>query len=288
MAPTSTRRVVDPAAAAKERFDRLHGAELLAQVPTSPGVYRWLAEDGSVLYVGKAKNLRRRLSQYRAARRTKKGRKMWRLVGLAARVEWTALGSELEACLEEVRLIQALRPPENVASAFEFLYPMIGVSPRAAHARLCLTTLPDRFPEYAMHGAYRSRETTGAAFFALMRLLEFVAHTLPRRELGEEADVEHSYVFGFRRLGAAWVARVEAFLRGDDPGLMAELSLALIERPSARARAGDVQADLRLLRDFWRDEVRPLREAVTTDGFAVWPVPQAARDPLFLRFRATG
>src|SRR5690606_34944607 len=52
-----------PAAAARARCDARHGEDLLARVPTTPGVYRWVADDGTVLYVGKAKNLRRRLAQ---------------------------------------------------------------------------------------------------------------------------------------------------------------------------------------------------------------------------------
>lgn len=56
-------------------FDRKFGKEFLSGVPTQPGVYSLFDGQRRLLYVGKAKNLRRRLSQYRKAPRTKRGKK---------------------------------------------------------------------------------------------------------------------------------------------------------------------------------------------------------------------
>lgn len=275
------------APAGAKAFDATLGGGFLAAVPQAPGVYRWLDADGVVIYVGKAKNLRRRLAQYRNTRpRAKRHSKRREIVRDAAALTWDVLPSDLDACLEEVRLIQTLRPRHNVASAFEFLYPLLGLDVRADHVRLCLTTLPERFPGYALHGAFRSRDLTGGAFFALMRLLRFVAHPVPRRALGDDDDVEHSYVFGWRRLAPRWPAALDAFWRGEDPALLGDLAVALLDRAGARAQAEVVQADLRLLRAFFREEAAPLRAAVTATGFTAWPVPQADRDPLFLRYRS--
>ena len=268
------------------RFDAKLGADFLASVPAAPGVYRWLAADGAVVYVGKAKNLRRRLAQYRNAGRSRHHAKARRVLRDAARVAFDVLSSDLAACLEEVRLIQVLRPAHNVASAYEFLYPCLGVARRADHARLCFTTLPDHFGAYALHGAFRSREVTGAAFFALMRLLRYLAHPVPRRALGADDSHAYSYVFGWRRLAPRWLDGLERLWRGDDPALLGDLAVALVEHAGARAKADEVQADLRLLRAFFREEAAPLRAAITATGFPAWPVPQAERDPLFLRYRA--
>ena len=63
-----------------------------------------------LIYVGKAKNLRRRLSQYRHAKRLKKHSKMRSIIKAAERIEHEVCATELDAFLLETRLIQAHRP----------------------------------------------------------------------------------------------------------------------------------------------------------------------------------
>ncbi len=81
-----------------------HGA------PQRPGVYRFCAGP-QVLYVGRARDLRARLRSYFRSERQRPSVE----VALSAvdRIEWDVLGSELEAGLEELRLIRELRPPAN-------------------------------------------------------------------------------------------------------------------------------------------------------------------------------
>jgi DNA polymerase III subunit epsilon len=84
--------------------------DLVRDAPSSPGVYRFLAADGEVLYVGKATDLRRRLRSYfgqDTRRRTAD------LVAATGRVEWTVTATELEASVLEVRELQAQRPRYN-------------------------------------------------------------------------------------------------------------------------------------------------------------------------------
>ena len=83
---------------------------LIADAPSAPGVYRFIADDGTVLYVGKATDLRRRLRSYFGSdtrRRTAD------LVAATSRVTWTVVATELEAAVLEVREIQATRPRYN-------------------------------------------------------------------------------------------------------------------------------------------------------------------------------
>ena len=86
-----------------------------AKAPTGPGVYRWLDDEGGVLYVGKAKNLRARLKSYVAA---KPGKDLgpWKLslIEKIRNVDWTIVGSELEALVLETNLIKEFRPKYNV------------------------------------------------------------------------------------------------------------------------------------------------------------------------------
>src|SRR5262249_9533319 len=96
-------------------FDRKFGDEFIAGVPLCPGVYESLDDAGNVIYVGKARKLRRRLQQYRNARRCKKHHKMRAIVQAAHSARVTPCESDLAALLLENQLIQQLRPRFNVA-----------------------------------------------------------------------------------------------------------------------------------------------------------------------------
>jgi excinuclease ABC subunit C len=266
-------------------FDRKFGPGFLAGVPSAPGVYRLYDAAGALLYVGKARDLRRRLAQYRTTRRIAKDRKRRALVGAAARIAWDVCASELEAGLQEVRLIQALRPRENVAGAFPFLYPFVGLRVEGRDAHFCLTTAPAAFPAFDFHGAFRSREVTGEAFFSLMRLLRFVGHPVDRRRRHRLGTAPHSYLFGFRRLPGEWPPLWDRLLRGASREALESLSLRLLEHAGARARSREVQDDLRAVRRFFDEEASALAAARTFTGYAGYPVPQRERDGLFLRYR---
>jgi DNA polymerase III epsilon subunit family exonuclease len=82
-----------------------HGA------PTRPGVYLFHAPDGQVLYVGRARDLRARLRSYFRSERQRPS--VEAALGAVEHIEWRVFGSELEAGLEELRLIRELRPPAN-------------------------------------------------------------------------------------------------------------------------------------------------------------------------------
>ena len=102
LAATRTRRV----------WDRRH---LAFGAPTRPGVYLFVDRNGQVLYVGRARDLRARLRSYFRSERQRPA--VEAAVAAAERIEWRVLGSELEAALEELRLIRELRPPANARVA---------------------------------------------------------------------------------------------------------------------------------------------------------------------------
>ncbi len=266
-------------------FDRKFGADFLVGVPSAPGVYRLYDAAGTLLYVGKARDLHRRLAQYRTTRRTKKDRKRRELVRAAASIAWHLCESELEASLTEIRLIQALRPRENIAGAFPFLYPFVGIRANGHETHFCLTTSPEAFPPFELHGAFRSREVTGEAFFALVRLLRFVGHATPRRRRDRLTIARHSHVYSFRRLPPDWPGMWSVFLRGASRGALEHLCLCLLDHAGARARGAQIQEDLRALQRFFDDEASPLAAAIAATGYAGYPVPQRDRDALFLRYR---
>jgi len=86
----------------------------LDSVPEGPGIYRFFDEEGELLYVGKAANLRRRLRAHAASAAAGSTRKVTRALARLARVELAEAGSELEALLEEARAIRRERPRDNV------------------------------------------------------------------------------------------------------------------------------------------------------------------------------
>jgi excinuclease ABC subunit C len=88
-------------------------ARVRADATDRPAVYRMLAEDGEVLYVGKSKQLRTRLlSYFRCAYPDEKGARMLRA---AHALDWEYVPSEFAALLRELRLIKRFRPRYNVA-----------------------------------------------------------------------------------------------------------------------------------------------------------------------------
>jgi DNA polymerase-3 subunit epsilon len=106
------RTVADLSALAATRTRRLLDKRHLAfGAPTRPGVYLFLGRNGQVLYVGRARDLRARLRSYFRSDRQRPA--VEAAVAAAERIEWRVTGSELEAALEELRLIRELRPPGN-------------------------------------------------------------------------------------------------------------------------------------------------------------------------------
>jgi DNA polymerase III subunit epsilon len=94
-----------------ERF----GREFFLQLPELPGVYLLCGELEGVLYVGSAKNLKRRLSAYRVANPERFPRRMIRLLNTVRRIEFDICGSEAAARHREEQLIAALLPRFNRA-----------------------------------------------------------------------------------------------------------------------------------------------------------------------------
>ena len=94
-----------------ERF----GVEFFRELTAQPGVYFFCAVEAGVLYVGKAKNLRKRLASYRVANPERLPRRLIRLLNQTTRIEFDVCASETRACLREEELICALLPKFNRA-----------------------------------------------------------------------------------------------------------------------------------------------------------------------------
>ncbi len=109
------RRLSELRKLAAPRKRRVYGKRALAHgAPTRPGVYLFRDRHDQVLYVGRARDLRARLRSYFRSERQRPS--VEAALHALERVEWRVLGSELEAALEELRLIRELQPPANSRS----------------------------------------------------------------------------------------------------------------------------------------------------------------------------
>lgn len=275
----------------KKRFDRKFGKAFFDQIPVEPGVYRFLDAAGRVLYVGKAKNLRRRLCQYRNARRLKAHRKMRTLVEQAETLTWQCVADETQALLEEARLIQELRPQWNVAGAFSFLYPYLGVNQVGAVTQIYLSHRPGEHLTTELFGCFRSRKFTELAFESLNELLAFLAPRVPRKEKlahavqGPAGWVRPEKMGSFRGIHPDWLGRLRAYLQFGDLTALEELVLELADNPGARRKARRIQECLDALKYFRKWEVLPLHRALNGEPAASYPITQTDRDPIFIRHR---
>ena len=116
----------------------------IKRLPSRPGVYRMFDEKEGILYVGKAKNLKNRVSSY--FRSSALDSKTMALVSKIQKVETTVTGSETEALLLEQSLIKEYRPPYNIVFRDDKSYPYI------------LLTTGDKYPRLAFHrGAQKKK-----------------------------------------------------------------------------------------------------------------------------------
>ncbi|PAU54587.1 excinuclease ABC subunit UvrC [Pseudomonas indica] len=129
----------------------------LATCSGRPGVYRMLDADGKLLYVGKAKNLKKRLSSY--FRKNGLAPKTAALVGRIAQVETTITANETEALLLEQTLIKEWRPPYNILLRDDKSYPYVYLSdsdfPRLSIHRGAKKAKGRYFGPYPSAGAIR-------------------------------------------------------------------------------------------------------------------------------------
>ena len=115
-----------------------HIKERLKALPDKPGVYFHKDEQGQVLYIGKAVNLRNRVRSYFQLGSSKTP-KIQRMVGRVAELEWIVTDTELEALILECNMIKRHRPPFNVRLRDDKHYPYLMVTIGEPFPRVLIT-----------------------------------------------------------------------------------------------------------------------------------------------------
>ena len=105
-------------------------------IPEEPGVYRFYNKNDKVIYVGKAKNLKNRLSSYFGSNLAQK---TYRMVHEAVRVDWTIVNTELEALALEFSWIKQYHPTYNVQFKDDKSYPYLAISLEDEFPRIFIT-----------------------------------------------------------------------------------------------------------------------------------------------------
>jgi excinuclease ABC subunit C len=259
------------------------GVEFFRTVPAIPGVYRMFDHARRLLYVGKAKDLRSRLSSYR--RTSHQSRKTIRLIHATSLIEWEPAPNETAARLRENELIRTLRPRFNRMGTWPGSARFVRVTELPDAAGFCLELTSD--PDGESYGAFRA--PTAQALGALARLSWLAWNQTSETSLLPHALVRREALPRFTAndpRASSWLEDVRVFLAGDND-LLKTRFLAEIPEPASSFDALFAAAQFEILREFfrrgpWRNA--RLRAALGLERRALAPEEQ---DDLLVLFGTT-
>lgn len=262
------------------------------EIPTSPGVYRFRDMAGRILYVGKAKNLRARLSNYFAPL-TSLHERTRRMVTTASSVEWTVVGSELEALQLEFSWIKEFNPPFNVQFRDDKSYPYLAI------------TLAEDVPRVLVT---RNRNIKGARYFgpytktwAIRETLDLLLKVFPMRSCSDsvyaraESTGRPCLLGDIGKCAAPCVGRISkqdhksialnyaSFMAGNDETFIADLNEKMVQA-SAKfdyESAAKFRDQLAALETVLEKNSVVLPETIDADMFGVAEDQLAAAVQLF-------
>jgi excinuclease ABC subunit C len=158
--------------------------ELISSFPKTPGVYLMKDVAGRVLYVGKAKDLRSRVSSYfqdAADLLGTRGPEIARMAGLVVDIAFIECDTEVDALLQESRLIKDIQPPFNEALKDDKTFPYLEITIRDDFPGVFVTRKP-RLTGSKLYGPFTSVTALRDAVNALQRVFKYRTCELDIRE----------------------------------------------------------------------------------------------------------
>lgn len=220
----------------------LTGAALIAdqvtRLPGKPGVYRMLAADGDVLYVGKAKNLKNRVSNY--AKSGGHSNRIMRMIGETRAMEFVVTATETEALLLEANLIKQLKPRYNIILRDDKSFPYILIAedhaaPQILKHRGARKRKGDYYGPFASAGAVNRTLNTLQKAFLLRSCTDSIYEARTRPCLLHQIKrcsapcVDLISIADYRKL----TDDAKAFLKGGDQTVQRALSKEMEEASEA-------------------------------------------------------
>lgn len=212
--------------------------QFVLDAPETSGVYRFISARGEILYVGKAKNIKKRIGNYFQSL-NQKPKKLIRLVSQAKRIEWTETHSELNAWLLESATLKQIQPKYNSADLFPSFYSFIELTdhPFPVLKRVVQTSSPQAI----YYGPFLSRQF--ADFF--ISLIEQLTHL----RLCDDVTFSRKQVCMLFSIGKCAGACVEGEARKNYPKV-----IELIQSYFSGERSGLRQLLLNLMTDYSEKE----------------------------------
>ena len=295
------RRLSELRSLAAPRRRRVYGKRALARrAPARPGIYLFRDKHDQVLYVGRSRDLRARLRSYFRSERQRPSVEAALLA--LDRIEWRVLGSELEAALEELRLIRELEPPANSRSrrrergvylrrrGDDFVVskqpgPLgpIGSRRQAALAARALASATDEELECLLEGGPLPRLRARLAHLAESLRYEEAARLRDRVEALEKVVERLCRLRGLRELRACLVAPAAEL--GWRTGFFVAGGLVRAVRPLPPGAGAFVELEAGLMSCRVETEDEPLgaeeaEELLLVGGFVRRPPPELSVLPL--------
>jgi excinuclease ABC subunit C len=129
--------------------------DIISRLPDSPGIYKYFDKEGTLIYIGKAKKLKKRVSSY-FTKKHHDSRKTAMMVERIADIQFTLVDSEVDALLLENSLIKKFQPKFNINLKDDKTYPFICIKrepfPRITYTRNIVRDGSDYFGPYANKG----------------------------------------------------------------------------------------------------------------------------------------